>query len=61
MKVRNLVPWSGPNFYFEPGRELDLPDEVAAARCARGLCEPIEAEPNEAPESPRRGRSQRGQ
>jgi hypothetical protein len=37
MKVINLVSWAGTHFCFEPGDEIDLPDDVARVREAAGL------------------------
>lgn len=43
MLVVNLVSWAGANFYCAPGEAIDLPDEVAEARIAAGLCAPMPA------------------
>ena len=51
MLVRNLVPWSGLDFSFAPGDELDLPDGVAQARIDAGLAEPVAPDPAP-PEAP---------
>ena len=45
MKVRNLVPWAGPNFSYQPDDEIELPDDVAQARIEAGLCAAIEEKP----------------
>lgn len=50
MRVRNLISWAGHDFSYVPGEEIDLPDDVAAARIAEGLAEPCDE-----PEAPRRG------
>lgn len=55
MLVRNLVPWSGLDFGFAAGDELDLPDDVAQARIDAGLAESVEPAPAEVP-APRRAR-----
>ena len=49
MLVRNLAVWAGVDFSASPGDELDLPDDVAQARIAAGLCEPIVAVEKPAP------------
>lgn len=41
MKVVNLVSWSGMEFSYAPGDEIELPDNVATARIALGLCREI--------------------
>lgn len=38
MRVKNLVSWSGPDWQSDPGDEIDLPDDIALARVAAGLC-----------------------
>lgn len=37
MLVKNLVPWSGHDFSYLPGDNIELPDDVARARKAAGL------------------------
>lgn len=45
-KVINLDAWAGDDFAHAPGAEIDLPDEVAAARVAAGVAAwPAGAEP----------------
>ena len=42
MLVRTLVSWAGPNWFAQPGDEIDLPEEIAAARIEAGLAEPLD-------------------
>jgi hypothetical protein len=44
IRVRNLSPWSGLDFSFQPGDILELDPEVARARIAAGLAEALERE-----------------
>ena len=41
MKVINNVPWSGQDFAYTPGDEIEIPDAVATARIKEGLCSRI--------------------
>ncbi len=45
MKVINLESWAGEDFSCQPGEEIDLPDAIALARIAVGLCQPLPAKP----------------
>ncbi len=53
-RVRNLSAWAGLLTYHAEGDVLDLADEVAAARIAAGLAEPI-VEDDAPPAPPKRG------
>ena len=41
MRVVNLHSWAGLNFSCAPGEEIELPDDVAAARLDLGLVAPV--------------------
>lgn len=43
MKVRNLVPWAGDRWVYEPGQIVELETPVARARIAAGLAEKVRA------------------
>lgn len=44
MRVVNSQAWAGENFAYVQGDVIELPDNVAAARIAAGLAEPLEAQ-----------------
>jgi hypothetical protein len=48
MLVVNLVSWEGVRFSAAPGDIIELPDEVAKARIAAGLCAPAPADKSKA-------------
>jgi len=41
IRVRNLVPWAGLDFSYQPGDIVELESETAWVRIAVGLAEPI--------------------
>ena len=43
MRVRNLVPWAGDRWLYEPGQIVDLDPQTAKARIAAGLAEKVRA------------------
>jgi hypothetical protein len=53
MLVINLVAWAGLDFSYDHGAVIDLPDDVAQARIAAGMAEPVPVE------KPKRGKSER--
>lgn len=40
MKVINVESWVGPEFAYNPGEEIELPDQIALARLEAGLAAP---------------------
>jgi len=37
MLIKNLSPWAGPNFYFELGAVIDVPNHVGRDRIEAGV------------------------
>lgn len=40
MLVKNLVPWAGERFSYNPGDVIDMPEDMAKARIEAGLASP---------------------
>lgn len=36
-----MVSWAGVEFCYHPGQEIELPDYIATARIAEGLCRAV--------------------